>query len=212
MSFAPAQPDRFSPLRRFVALAWRYGTSAIGPVSVSASHFIASLLFLHALSPADFGSFSFLLIVVPFGTSIAGALVGVPASNALDHLGEIDPGKLSAFRKMALLLTIAAFAVITMMMYFSEGHWYIAMLLGLYGAIMALRWSARSFAFATNRINNAILSDVIYSALLISGLVLLSVTGNLFTASAGIVMFLAAAAAMTGIWKTLSVRSITHLA
>ena len=49
--------------------AGRYGLSAIGPIAVSGAHFVASLIFLHNLPPAQFGLFSFLLVVVPFASA-----------------------------------------------------------------------------------------------------------------------------------------------
>ena len=55
----------------FLHTATRYALSVTGPVAVSAAHFIASLIFLRLLQAAEFGQFSFLLIVVPFCLSAA---------------------------------------------------------------------------------------------------------------------------------------------
>src|SRR6185503_10271494 len=51
---------------RLVSAGSRYALSALGPVSVSAAHFIAALIFLHTLPRAAFGQFSFLIIVSAF--------------------------------------------------------------------------------------------------------------------------------------------------
>jgi O-antigen/teichoic acid export membrane protein len=202
MDFAPARSGLFASLQRVRTLAWRYGTSAIGPVSVSASHFIASLIFLHTLSPADFGAFSFLLIIVPFCMSIAGSLVGAPVSNALSRTGDIDSAKLAAYRKMSLWLAVLAFIVVSIMLRYSEGHWDVALMLGLYGAVMALRWCARCFAYASDRSFNATVSDLLYSFLLVTSLLLLSFTHELFAGSAAIVLFAAAAVALLAYGRT----------
>src|SRR5271157_1785063 len=69
--------------RNFVRLALRYGLSAFGPIAVSAAHFVASLIFLHALSRADFGLFSFLLVVVPFCLGLSNALLGASLVSAI---------------------------------------------------------------------------------------------------------------------------------
>ena len=56
-----------------LAVVWRYGLSIAGPVAVSGAHFLASLLFLHSLGAAEFGIFSFVLVVSAFAMSITGA-------------------------------------------------------------------------------------------------------------------------------------------
>ena len=202
MSFAPAQPDRLAPTRRVAALLWRYGTSAIGPVSVSAAHFVASLIFLHALSPADFGAFAFLLIVVPFCMSISGSLVGAPISNAFNRTGDLNPDKLAAYRKLALILAGLAFIAVGLTLRYSEGHWSIALLLGLYGGIMSLRWCARCFAYAADRPLSATFSDLLYSLLLVASLVTLLMTGELSAASAATVLLVASLAALLAYGST----------
>ena len=189
-------------MRRVGILAWRYGTSAIGPVSVSAAHFIASLIFLHTLAPADFGAFAFLLVIVPFCMSIAGSLVGAPISNALNRTGDLNPDKLAAYRKLALILAGLAFIAVGLTLRYSEGHWSIAFLLGLYGAIMSLRWCARCLAYASDRPLSATFSDLLYSLLLIASLVTLLLTGELFAASAATVLLIASLAALLAYGST----------
>ena len=67
--------NRFSVLDRVLPPLKRYGLSTGGPLATSGAHFIASLILLRNLPPADFGLFSFLLIVVPFCLSLSGALI-----------------------------------------------------------------------------------------------------------------------------------------
>src|ERR1700742_1659503 len=68
---------------RLVRLAGRYSLSAAGPISVSGAHLAASIIFLHQLAPAEFGMFSFLLVVVPFALSISSGLFGAPLLSAV---------------------------------------------------------------------------------------------------------------------------------
>ena len=68
---------------RLVKIAGRYSLTAVGPIAVSGAHFAASLIFLHKLTPAEFGLFSFLLVVVPFALSISSGLLGAPLLSAV---------------------------------------------------------------------------------------------------------------------------------
>ncbi len=67
-------------VKALLRTGYRYSLSVVGPVTVSAAHFIASLIFLRLLQADEFGQFSFLLIIVPFCLGAAGALLGAPAS------------------------------------------------------------------------------------------------------------------------------------
>ena len=64
--------------QRLARMAGRYSLSAIGPVAVSGAHFLASLIILHHMTRAEFGQFSFLLVIVPFGISLSSGLLGAP--------------------------------------------------------------------------------------------------------------------------------------
>ena len=72
-----------------LATAWRYGLSTSGPVATSGAHFLASLLFVRALSAAAFGLFSFVLVIVPFAMSMTAALLVIPVTRALGEPQEI---------------------------------------------------------------------------------------------------------------------------
>ena len=62
--------DRRSLPGGVLRTALRYGVSAAGPVAVSGAHFLASLIFLRHLPAHEFGLFSFVMVVVPFGMSL----------------------------------------------------------------------------------------------------------------------------------------------
>src|SRR5687768_17382601 len=77
----------------------RHGFSSLGPVLVSGAHFLAALMFLHGFPVSGFGQFSFLLIIVPFGLSITGALLGAPVARALNAQGVIADSDLATYLK-----------------------------------------------------------------------------------------------------------------
>jgi O-antigen/teichoic acid export membrane protein len=164
---------------RLVRLFGRYSLSAVGPIAVSAAHFAASLIFLHKLAPAEFGMFSFLLVVVPFCLSISSGLLGAPLLNAIGKAETIAEAKRAAFREVNRFYCLAAGIVTAALMYFSDAGKLSALLLGFYGAAMTFRWFARFSAYNSNQAVRAAASDFVYSAVLLSGLLFLVATDHL---------------------------------
>jgi len=156
--------------RALVRVALRYGLSSLGPVAVSAAHFAASLMFLRALAPAQFGLLSFLLVVVPFCLSASGALLGAPVSTAIRRAATIGPSELATYLKTNLLLAaLAAFAVFALLA-MSGAATGLSLLLAAYAGVMTLRWFARCLTYATHGPARPIASDLVYSLLLMAGL------------------------------------------
>ena len=82
---APAGMERAKAPFAFAdlwALVLRYAFNTMGPISIAGAHFLASLLFLRFLPPAQFGLFSFVFVVVPFALSMGGALFGAALVNS----------------------------------------------------------------------------------------------------------------------------------
>ena len=182
----------FAPPRAIRATISRYSLSAGGPMTISAAHFIASLIFLHTLAPAQFGLFSFLLIVVPFSLSITGSLLGPSLMAELRRTTRIEEATLATHLKANLVIAALAAAIVAALMYESGAGSTPALLLGLYGGAMALRGFGRSYAYAVKWPLRVFLSDIVYSAVLISGLLLLLTTDRLTMASAAMVLAIAA--------------------
>lgn len=150
-------------------VALRYGLSSAGPVCISAAHFIAALLFLHTFSRGEFGQFSFLLVVVPFCLSIAGAMIGAPAALVFRH-GSASASLLATYLKTNLALGLAAGTAVCILMRSSGSGWNFALLSGAYGAAMTLRWFARTLTYARGPSVRVLISDVLYSAALVGAL------------------------------------------
>jgi len=179
-------------LKRITASAARYGVSAFGPLAISGAHFAASLLFLHALSRAEFGMFSFLLIVVPFCLSISGALIGASVSRAASHARPMDEAGLATHFKVNLLLSALAGAFAFALLCASHAGIGLAFLLGAYAGTMTLRWFARTLSYATRTPLRVAVSDMTYAGFVIIGLFALSALHALTAFRAGEILFGAA--------------------
>jgi len=176
-----------------LALAGRYGLSILGPVAVSGAHFLASLLFVRDLGAAEFGIFSFVLTVSAFAMSVTGAGLVLPATQSIvrgDH-ATTD----SVFR-MAVFATLAFAIVLVLAVHASGAPFSHAVPLGLFGAVLAYRWLARSRAYIEGRQIPAVLSDVIYGTVVVTGLGFLEMTRNATLRLGGEVLLLAALASL----------------
>jgi len=183
--------SRGTPLGRLWDIAVRYGLSASGAFGISGAHFLAALILLRALPPADFGLFAFALIIVPFCLGISGALLGASLSTAVAHAHAIAEAELTTHLKASLVLSALIMAAVTVLMWGGDSLLNAA-LFGLYGGLMTLRWFARSYAYAMNRRYRVTISDFVYGGLLLAGLVVL-LGANRLTIVNGAAVFAVAA-------------------
>jgi O-antigen/teichoic acid export membrane protein len=175
-----AHPDGkwggISARRPMLRTVLRYGVSTAGPVAVSGAHFLASLIFLHALPAREFGLFSFVMIVVAFGMSATASLIVVPITqNIVIGDARIRPTCFKMNWLVCLAFGILLFAALAA----SGATPGRAALLGLYGAAFSFRWFARSIAYIDGRVGAAITSDALYSAVLLGSLGVLVFTGRM---------------------------------
>jgi O-antigen/teichoic acid export membrane protein len=193
---APTLARQASPalaLSPLLATAWRYGLSIAGPVAVSGAHFLASLLFLRNLVADEFGIFSFVMVAGGFAMSVSGAGLVLPATHSMMARDQVTTNSVfrmavAAGTAFALLLTLA-----TMASGASLSH---AAPLGLFGAVLAYRWFARSLAYIEGRVMAALLSDMLYGALVVAGLAVMSLTHSVSLRHGGEWLLLAAAASL----------------
>lgn len=171
--------------------SYRYGVSSLGPVAVSGAHFVASLLFLRLLKAHDFGQFSFLLIVVPFCLSAAGALLGAPASMTRGKDPAVAKAELFTLQRASLVVALIAGIVVAAMMLSTSPNPVTLALFAAFGAAYTLRSFARSYANVHGRIERVALSDITYAVLLTAGLGTLAVAGALTMQAAALVLVLA---------------------
>jgi hypothetical protein len=189
-------PTGPSQLDKLLKVAGRYALSALGPVCISGAHFLGAVLVLHTLSPLHFGLFSFVMTIVPFCIGAAAALVGAPTTIGIRKRGSVDAAELATFQKANLLLAVFAFAVVGASLLASGLRWNAAILFGLYGATMSLRWLARVYAYATDKPARAAGSDVTYGVLLVAGLGALYLLDRMTMTYTATVLLLAAAGSL----------------
>ena len=195
MNAVTETPTTVAPARAR-AVAWRYGMSAFGPASIAGAHFVASLMFLRTSSPADFGLFSFVLVVVPLCMSMSSALLGAPIAVALNKTTAVDAAEMGTYLKSNLVFSGLAIAGVFLLLLASRAAPFAAALLGVYGGAMTLRWFARSLAYAQHRQMPAIASDAIYSLLLLASLTALLFLHRLTMLTASAALLAAAAASL----------------
>ncbi len=154
----------------WLASAWRYGLSTAGPVATSGAHFLASLVFVRNLPASEFGLFSFVLVIVPFAMSMAGALLVLPVNAALGEPAAARARIEASCLKMNLVLTALAGLAVFAFLTIARAALLPALLLAAFGATFTFRWFARNFAFVHGRARAAIGSDLAYAGVLVVGL------------------------------------------
>lgn len=174
-------------------IALRYALSTGGPMSVSAAHFLASLLMLHALPSKDFGVFAFALVVVPLCQSASGALLNV----SLPHAAARQPREVDVFVKANIAFCALAAVLCGALAFGSGASAGVAALFGLYGAAVCLRWFARALSYASGEPTRVALSDFCYAAFLAGALCALWVFGALTIAHAAIALAASAILALS---------------
>ena len=187
-------------VERWTAAVWRsayrYGLTSLGPVAVSGAHFVAQVLFLRLLRPDDFGHFSFLMIVVPFCLSAAGAMLGAPAAMTRGKDAVTAAAELKTLLNMSLLVSALAFATVAAMMSATGAAGGAALLFGAYAAVFTARAFARSYANVQGAIERVAGSDIVYALVLMATLTAMAAAGRFTLANAGIALIAASAAAL----------------
>jgi putative peptidoglycan lipid II flippase len=166
-------------VKALLRTGYRYSLSVVGPVTVSAAHFIASLIFLRLLQADEFGQFSFLLIIVPFCLGAAGALLGAPASLTRGKDEDTAAEEIATLHKASLIISGVAGLVVAALMFSTHAGAGEAALFGLYGVGATLRGFARSLSNVHAKLKRVAASDITYAVLLVSGLVILIAFGRL---------------------------------
>jgi O-antigen/teichoic acid export membrane protein len=190
------------PAGRWLTSAARYGLAAAGPIGISAAHFLASLIYLHTLSRAEFGMFSFLLVVVPFFLSLSSAMIGASVSRAASRSRHMSAAELAMYFKANLAFAALAGATVFGLLLLSHADLRIASLLGIYGGLMTLRWFARVFFYAKASAVPVVVSDFLYSALLLAGLIGLALFHQVTALRAAEVLLLAVSVAFVSFGRT----------
>lgn len=176
----------------FLRALYRYGLSTSGPIAVSAAHFVASLIFLRMLQQAEFGQFSFLLVIVPFCLGATGALLGAPATLTRGKDEATARAEIATLHKISLVFSGLAGLAVGALMYSTQAHAGTALVFGFYGVASVLRGFARSLGNIRGQLLRVAGSDLLYSIFLVSGLGSLIALGRLTMPNAALVLTVAA--------------------
>jgi hypothetical protein len=160
---------------------WRtiraYSFSIIGPVSVSAAHFFASVVLLRELPPADFGQFSFLLVIAPFlSISFGGSLLLAPLAPIMVRTVHHGEG-LSTLMKAALIIAVVA-GIIASDRCWPQFFFELAILIAPYVTLCVFRCYGRGYVLARSRPATAMASDLAYSIWLTARLAVMLSRGH----------------------------------
>lgn len=202
-----ARPEKRN---QFLAATGRYALSASGPVATSAAHFLISLIFMRSMSAAQFGLFSFVMVIAPFCMSLVAAALSLPITRSLDAAGRPDPRIVATSLKMNLLLCAAAALLVFAALTAIEAPMRVAVMMGLYSAAMSCRWFLRCFANARGQVQRAVISDWIYAAGLLASLGFMTAIHHVHLTTGATLMLLAALASLIPFGPKLLLRD--HLA
>jgi hypothetical protein len=166
--------SRLSPvLSRLGAMTLRHGTAAVGPLTVSGVHFLIALLLLRWLTAAEFGQFSFMLVVTALCISLTNGLLGAPLASIAHALPEGVQSELDTYFKSSLLLACCLVVAVSAIALLSLVPPAAAALFGLYAGTMSLRLIARTYAYTKGAVRAVVSSDCVYSFSILLGLFVL---------------------------------------
>ena len=183
-------------LSALAGTARRHGLSAMGPLGISGAHFLAALMLLHFLPSAEFGQFSFAIVVSALCLSLTNGLLGAPVSSLVHSSSTTTQSELNTYFKFSIALTAVLSIIMFVAMIFSGATAGASAVFGVYGGAMSLRLFARTYAYSASRVRSVVLSDITYSALLVAGLMALLVLHQVSLSKTAVVMAVGAAAAL----------------
>jgi len=154
----------------------RYALAVLAPASVSAAHFVIQLLMLGSLSPAEFGSFAFLLIIVQFGFGLSNALVSTPYMVNVAHGDPSDTAHRTFFTVNALFAVLFGISVTLAGLAIATGPW--CYVFGAFGGLAMIRWFGRAYSYAHLKPRAAAISDIVYAVCLVGMVAILFFNGQ----------------------------------
>ncbi|WP_152608665.1 hypothetical protein [Croceibacterium mercuriale] len=154
--------------------AGRYLAAAVGPIGVAITHFGLALVLLRLLPPAAFGTFSVLLVAIQLSWGIWSALLCAPLPVFLSRgdaaAREAGEGTLLRLNLHGAIIAVPVFAALGLALDLPR---FSAACFALFGAVALLRWFGRAFAYVHGRQARTMMSDLLYSVVVIAVLALL---------------------------------------
>ena len=169
-----------------IAEARRIAMGAAGPVAVAGSQFAASLLLWAHVSAQAFGLFALLILLVQFSQGLSNALVGTPIAVAPRDESR-DEHRSACLAAHGLFLAAVAAAV--GLVFLVAGERADVPSFVVLAVAANLRWAARAYAIAEERVAASTLSDSLYGLTVAALLGLLFLSGEI--TAAGVALALA---------------------
>ena len=146
-----------------------YALAALGPISVSGAHFLLSFSMLHALDPAEFGRFTFLLVAAQLGWGVWSALFCSPLpifmTRGVREDWEAGRDMLLWTNLLSAALMLAVFGAVALAL----GAPPVAgVLYAGFGALSLIRWFMRGYHYFENQQLKVVASDVLYGTSVVS--------------------------------------------
>ena len=148
----------------------RYGSAALGPVTVAGAQFLLSFFLLHRLDLADFGRFAFLLVVSQLSIGLWSALFAAPLLVAAVRSTQSTPG--DAARSLAASSGLALFPALLLLggVALALGTPLAAACsFGVWGSLLLARQFVRAWSLTHRRPIRTVLSDLGYGLTLLAG-------------------------------------------
>lgn len=169
--FALSEPGRFAALQR-------YALAVFAPSSVSAAHFVVQLMLLATLTPAEFGAFAFLMIVVQLGFGLSNALVSTPYTVEVSSHNDPHGGRRTMFfTANALFSAVFGLCVYLIGALIAEGQWTLPF--AIFAGLAMIRWFGRAHNYAMLRPASSGISDIVYAVSLVAIVAIMAWSGTL---------------------------------
>ena len=168
----------------------------MGPVGISGVNFLVTLALLRALPSAQFGQFSFAIVMSGLCLSLTNGLLGAPLASIAQVSTDRAPEELNTYLKTSLLIACALGAAVCAAMLPIGMPAGTAAAFGIYGALMSLRLVARTHAYTLGRPPRSVMSDCTYGLSLLACLGVLVTMNRLRLFETAVTMSLAAILAL----------------
>jgi O-antigen/teichoic acid export membrane protein len=146
-----------------------------GSAGVALSGFILSILLLRTVTPAQFGVYGFIQVVIALGFGISNALFGSPLTVALNRTETPKSGTAESYFKASFLIgLLASLSLVPLALSFGESP-EIGAAFSVSAMLMWTRWISRSYANAIHQHKKVAVSDACYTVITLLGAAILFV-------------------------------------
>ncbi|WP_457107422.1 hypothetical protein [Methylobacterium sp. P5_C11] len=164
---------------QFFRLMTPYAIAVSGPLALSATQFILSVVLVHLMNPNEFGTFSFLMVTSQFLMSFSGAFLCAPLPVVMAKAdGTRDAGMVECLLAVNFTLALLVFLLISALSIALGTEFIAAILFGGFASLTMLRWFGRAYAYAIGLPLRATLSDIVSGLILAVGIGLVAWQGS----------------------------------